>query len=186
MEELIIAIQELGQQTWMDYANVGATIVGILVSTIAVIVAVSVPKRIAREQNKIALFKQRYDLYVSFTKATAYIKILEISNITSKKEAVLKFLDFIGGHKMDGAHEESVRTEANTVLMQLVSDLGQIKYLFKLKSDDDLGVYAEDLVNLIKANDDQEYMKCLEKIKKSATTLRANMESILEKHLYIK
>ena len=70
--------------------------------------------------------------------------------------------------------------------MKLVSELGQIKYLFKLKSDDDLGVYAEDLVNLIKANDDQEYMKCLEKIKKSATTLRTNMESILEKHLYIK
>ena len=43
MEELIIAIQELGQQTWMDYANVGATIVGILVSIIAVIVAISVP-----------------------------------------------------------------------------------------------------------------------------------------------
>ena len=110
MEELIIAIQELGQQTWMDYANVGATIVSILVSTIAVIVAISVPKRIAREQNKIALFKQRYDLYLSFTKATAYIKILEISNITSKKEAVLKFLDFIGGRKMDVVHDESVRT----------------------------------------------------------------------------
>ena len=98
MEELIIAIQELGQQTWIDYANVGATIVSILVSTIAVIVAISVPKRIAREQNKIALFKQRYDLYLSFTKATAYIKILESSKylkvptLPQKRKLSLSFL----------------------------------------------------------------------------------------------
>lgn len=61
MEELIKAIEELGNLSWIDYAQLGLTIVTIIISALALFYAIKVPKRIAEDQNRIALFEKRYE-----------------------------------------------------------------------------------------------------------------------------
>ena len=43
IEELIIAIQSLGQRGWFDYIQLVATVTSIIISAIAVFVAVKIP-----------------------------------------------------------------------------------------------------------------------------------------------
>ena len=47
MEELIKAIQELGNLSWIDYVQLGLTIITIIISALALFYAIKVPKRIA-------------------------------------------------------------------------------------------------------------------------------------------
>ena len=56
MEELIKVIQELGNLSWIDYVQLVLTIITIIISALALFYAIKVPKRIAEDQNKIALF----------------------------------------------------------------------------------------------------------------------------------
>lgn len=60
MEELISAIQQLGQPGCIDYIQMIATVVSVVISGVALFYAISVPKKIASEQNKIALFEKRF------------------------------------------------------------------------------------------------------------------------------
>lgn len=55
--ELINAVEILGKPTWFDY-------VSILISLLAVGIAVYIPVRVANEQNKIALFDKRVEVYM--------------------------------------------------------------------------------------------------------------------------
>lgn len=63
MEELIKAIQDLGRYSCFDYIQFGVNIVSVVVSAIAVVIAIRIPKKIAKSQNDIDLFEKRYKLY---------------------------------------------------------------------------------------------------------------------------
>lgn len=84
MEELIKAIQELGNLSWMDYVQLVLTVVTIIISALALFYAIRVPKKIAEEQNRIALFEKRYEevkrIGLMFT---------EFDRIKSKTESIL-------------------------------------------------------------------------------------------------
>lgn len=96
MEDLIIAIQSLGQKDCFDYIQLGATVTSIIISAIAVFVAVRIPKQIAvqqnqmtkqiaDDQNRIALFEKRYKLYIliqNYLTCASHIKdITDINDI---------------------------------------------------------------------------------------------------------
>lgn len=85
MEDLIIAIQSLGQKDCFDYIQLGATVTSIIISAIAVFVAVRIPKQIADYQNRIALFEKRYRLYIliqNYLTCASHIKdITDINDI---------------------------------------------------------------------------------------------------------
>ena len=84
MEELIKAIEELGNLSWIDYVQLGLTIITIIISALALFYAIRVPKKIAEEQNRIALFEKRYEevkrIGLMFT---------EFDRIKSKTESIL-------------------------------------------------------------------------------------------------
>ena len=61
MGELIKAIQELGNLSWIDYIQLGLAFITIIISALALFYAIKVPKRIAEDQNRIALFDKRYE-----------------------------------------------------------------------------------------------------------------------------
>lgn len=63
MEDLIKAIQDLGQYTFLDYILFGANVISVIISAFALFAAIRVPKKIAENQNKIALFEKRYEMY---------------------------------------------------------------------------------------------------------------------------
>ena len=60
MKELISVLQELGQPGCIDYIQMIATVISVGISGAALFYAISVPKKIASEQNKIALFEKRF------------------------------------------------------------------------------------------------------------------------------
>lgn len=60
MKELISAIRELGQPGCIDYIQMIATVISVGISGAALFYAIRVPKKIASEQNKIALFEKRF------------------------------------------------------------------------------------------------------------------------------
>ena len=72
MEELISAIQQLGQPGCVDYIQMIATVVSVIISGAALFYAISVPKKIAREQNMISLYEKRYELFQCYEKCVAF------------------------------------------------------------------------------------------------------------------
>ena len=93
MEELIKAIQELGNLSWIDYVQLGLTIVTILISALALFYAIRVPKKIAEEQNKIALFDKRYEVFQLFERCVSFNKALQKSETEEemRKDCMLLF-----------------------------------------------------------------------------------------------
>lgn len=79
-KDLIDAISSLGDPNWLDYVQMITTCISIIISAIAVVMAVKVPKRIAEEQKKIDLFDKRFDAYSSFQKYEAFAIMLEGTN----------------------------------------------------------------------------------------------------------
>lgn len=96
-EELIKAIQELKQQyTYWDYIMFGADVISVIISAIALIAAINIPKKVAKSQNDIALFEKRYQLYevinhlVKYGKTLMKIKDLKNKNGTFRARNYLK------------------------------------------------------------------------------------------------
>ena len=79
MEELIEVIQGLKQPGCIDYIQLGSAIVSVIASIISVLVAIGVPKTIAENQNKIALFEKRYELFQFYRKCQSFL-YLELSS----------------------------------------------------------------------------------------------------------
>ena len=93
MEELIKAIEELGNLSWIDYVQFGLTIITILISAFALFYAVRVPKKIAEEQNKIELFDKRYEVFQLFERCVSFNKALQKSETVEdmRKDCMLLF-----------------------------------------------------------------------------------------------
>ena len=58
MEELIKAIYDLGQHTLEDHILFAVNVISVIISTLALIAAIRIPKQIAKSQNDIALFEK--------------------------------------------------------------------------------------------------------------------------------
>lgn len=61
--KLINVIRSLGQHDWFDYIHLLFAILGVLISAFAVWTAINIPKKIANNQDKIALFDKRIRYY---------------------------------------------------------------------------------------------------------------------------
>lgn len=166
-----------------DAISACAAWAAVIVSGIAIYFAIQAPKKIAEEQNKIALFEKRYEFYIAFTKSTAFIKAIELSNIKTKEEAKKSFIMSLSGKNVDDVGESDLEHQAMLVLYDVISVLGQAKYLFKLESDESLGIFSKDLIDLLKSENDEVFQSCYKKIKISAANTRAELNAIFEKHL---
>lgn len=166
-----------------DAISACAAWAAVIVSGIAIYFAIQAPKKIAEEQNRIALFEKRYEFYIAFTKSTAFIKAIELSNIKTKEEAKKSFIMSLSGKNVDDVGESDLEHQAMLVLYDVISVLGQAKYLFKLESDESLGIFSKDLIDLLKSENDEVFQSCYKKIKISAANTRAELNAIFEKHL---
>lgn len=166
-----------------DAISACAAWAAVIVSGIAIYFAIQAPKKIAEEQNRIALFEKRYEFYIAFTKSTAFIKAIELSNIKTKEEAKKSFIMSLSGKNVDDVGESDLEHQAMLVLYDVISVLGQAKYLFNLESDESLGIFSKDLIDLLKSENDEVFQSCYKKIKISAANTRAELNAIFEKHL---
>lgn len=166
-----------------DAISACAAWAAVVVSGLAIYFAIQAPKKIAEEQNRIALFEKRYEFYIAFTKSTAFIKAIELSNIKTKEEAKKSFIMSLSGKNVDDVGESDLEHQAMLVLYDVISVLGQAKYLFNLESDESLGIFSKDLIDLLKSENDEVFQSCYKKIKISAANTRAELNAIFEKHL---
>lgn len=74
MNELIVVLKELFQRDWLDKVAMFAPL---LLSSIAIYLAIYIPSRIAKQQNKIAIFKRRLDVYSELNKLKYFHLCLE-------------------------------------------------------------------------------------------------------------
>lgn len=77
MEDLIKAIQDLGQYTYWDYILFGVNVISAIVSVIALVFAIRLPIKIAKSQNDVALFEKRCECYVAVQTLLVCAKQLE-------------------------------------------------------------------------------------------------------------
>ena len=93
MNEIIEAINKLGETNCIDYVQLVATVVSVIISAIAVIYAVKVPKKIAEEQNKIALFEKRYEVFQLFERCVSFNIALQKSESVEdmRKDCMILF-----------------------------------------------------------------------------------------------
>lgn len=186
MEELVKAIQALGNPSQIDYIQLVLTIVSIIISATALFVAIFIPKKIAEEQNKIALFEKRYAFYITFTKSTAFVKVLERLNIQTKEEVLQYFIKFVGEKILDNTSQEIVKSESTLLLHKTIAVLGQAKYIFDLESDELLEKFSYDLIGLLQVKSDEDFLSCFNKLKSSSTNVYTNLDSVFEKQLCLK
>lgn len=92
LTELANIIQRVSlEPSWLDYTLLVVTSLATTISVIAIIVAINVPKKIAKEQNKIshqqteivkeqnkiALFEKKFDVYKAFIDLESYCSFME-------------------------------------------------------------------------------------------------------------
>lgn len=83
------------ENSWSAISAVGGW-VSAVISGVAIWFAVSIPKRIAQEQNKIALFEKRFSSYIVFLKYTSFADMLQqINTIKQLRQAfTLNFIEY--------------------------------------------------------------------------------------------
>lgn len=77
MNELTQAIQDLGKNNALDYIQFIANILSIVISAMALFVSVRVPNKIAKQQNSIALFEKRYEVFQFYEKCVAFTNAIK-------------------------------------------------------------------------------------------------------------
>ncbi len=154
--ELINSITCLGQPNWLDYIQVTASIISIIISALAVVMAVRIPKKIADKQDKIALFNKRFDSFSSFQKCQAFADLLKtMEDIDGYKISALHFLG-------DGENWAYETKNVKINLIQTSVKLQQLAFLFDNVDYKDVVmvfVSLKDFVFSLESTDNVEVLK---------------------------
>ena len=141
--KLINAITFLGYPNWLDYLQVFATIISVIISAIAVIMAVRIPKKIAEKQDKIALFNKRVDSFDSLQKCLAFADLVKtINKVDEYKVAALYFF----GNE-DDVQFKVEKIRANVIQVSVV--LQQLSFLFDDVDNNEVGDLFTSLKNFV-------------------------------------
>ncbi|MCI1958406.1 MAG: hypothetical protein LKJ25_02130 [Clostridia bacterium] len=122
--EIVQAINNLAKPRQFDYLTLGVAFLSIVISGIAIFVAIQVPNKIAKHQNKIALFEKRYEVYNKLLQFTAIVDVWEttfkIKNIDIKNliEPINSLSELLGN------------SNVYNMLINISLELCQFKYLF--------------------------------------------------------
>jgi len=130
--QIINAIKRLGHPNWLDYLQVIASIMSIIISALAVIMAVRIPKKIADKQDKIALFDKRFGAYQIFAKYSAFAE--QIKNTNGIENYRNEFVNMFGLNVMD----EFSGTIALGKLIQVSEPIKNAVFLFDNITDEEL------------------------------------------------
>ena len=102
MEELIHAIQNVGNPGWIDYVQLVVTSLSVLISVVALFYAIKVPKKIAEEQNKIALFEKRYEVFQLFERCVSFNQALQkAETVADMRKDCMIFFDELKYEEID-------------------------------------------------------------------------------------
>jgi len=127
IESLLKTIESLGQANWLDYLQVIASIVSIIISALTVVMAVKIPKKIAAKQDKIALFNKRFSSYSILQKYVLFASVIgKFQNSMESKiyMDMFRMIFFDGNIKIGESKNEIVE------LMNISIPLKHMPFLF--------------------------------------------------------
>lgn len=171
IDKLLETIELLGQPNWFDYLQVISSILSIIISAWAVIMAVKIPKKIAEKQDKISLFDKRFAAYDVFLRYEAFATgIVGIYDIKIYREGFMNmfFLD------------ESSEFEGNKAIYKIVqisTPLQHMPFLFENITDSEMGVLFSSMMNFVVA-----ISKNID-VEESKDRLVSNINTFKEKHI---
>lgn len=154
-----------------------ATWAGVVASTFAILVAIQIPKKIAIQQNKIALFEKRYEFYSMLSRCLAYANSIESAK--TSEEAQSSFLEMFCNKFLPGIPRDEFYKEVTPVIWSVKTTLEQGEYLFPFEMSKEMenistalfrtAFYYSNCDDFVKARD--EYLKqiscltCIDSIK---------------------
>jgi hypothetical protein len=102
--------------------------VGVIASAGAILVAIQIPKAIAEQQNKIALFEKRFEFYEAVQKCIGYSML--INNTLSSREAQYFFVSAFSGDPTSEIRGETLQEVARATTWKTMDVLERGKFLF--------------------------------------------------------
>ena len=127
LDSISKAIISLGQYSWMDYAHLVVSIIGIIISAYAIKIAVNVPEKIAQRQDKIALFDKRFAAYEVLEKCVIFANVIEKCQSGVDRKTYIGFfaVAFFNGNTDIVESENSI-----CELQQISAPLKHMTFLF--------------------------------------------------------
>lgn len=126
MEDLIKAIQDLGQYTYWDYILFGVNVISAIVSVIALVFAIRLPIKIAKSQNDVALFEKRCECYVAVQTLLACATQME--DAVNNRAVTLAFKIYIVSPEAIENNQEKMTLVAKMQQMQGVIISGEFLF----------------------------------------------------------
>lgn len=147
IEAIADAIQNTAKPGCIDWVSIGISLAGVVLSGIAIIVAVQVPKKIAKQQDKISLFEKRYECYTVIQKILVIGE--QIKPCTTKMAVVSAFRLWFGD-KNDFTKNENY-TKYVIILKSEEVKLGSGQFLFPEYDAEMLSEIINEAITLIEA-----------------------------------
>ena len=147
IEAIADAIQNIAKPGCIDWVSIGISLAGVVLSGIAIIVAVQVPKKIAKQQDKISLFEKRYECYTVIQKILVIGE--QIKPCTTKMAVVSAFRLWFGD-KNDFTKNENY-TKYVIILKSEEVKLGSGQFLFPEYDAEMLSEIINEAITLIEA-----------------------------------
>lgn len=182
MEELINAIQDLGEISWLDYVQLIATIISIIISAVAVFFAVKVPIRIAEEQNRIALFEKRSSFYFDFCRCISFCEALD--TVETKEQVRLMFYTIMSNETVDCELDE-IDKRITPLLMKMASILSAGDFLFNCRADKLLEPIIKDIIGILSSKTPEEFSDYRNRLKKAAAIAKEQLTPELTRALIL-
>ncbi len=169
--EITRAISCLGNPNWIDYVQIISSIISIIISAFAVIMAIRVPKEISNRQDQISLFDKRFAAYDIFLRYDAFTTgIDELEGIEIYREC---FMDMF-------FLEERTEFEFQKALFKLVqlsTPLQHMPFLFENITDSEMDMLFSSMFGFVSAiSNNSNVEECKER-------LVNNIKEFKEKHL---
>lgn len=119
------------ENSWSAISAV-ATWAGVAATTVAIIVAIQIPQRIADNENKIALFDKRYEVYDAITRCITFSDLIIAfgGEKLSTKELQELFISSFKGTTLFFSQEEPSKAMIKSSVLNVVTVLGKGELLF--------------------------------------------------------
>lgn len=120
---------------------------GVLASSIAIYVAIQIPKKIAERQDKVALFEKRFELYNTLYKCRNFS--VDLSKNENSFKVFASFLGVLDHQFAVNYSDRDLVEKIIPVLGKTITVLRQGKFLFDFDLDKELNVIADSLLDIM-------------------------------------
>jgi len=131
-------------------------------SFIAILVAIQIPKKIAEQQNRIALFEKRHTFYYTFCRCISFCEGLD--SVQSKDAVRMMFYTMLSDDHTNRSLAE-INERITPLEIKIGFILSQGEYLFDCEKTSLLEPLAMGIVNMLHTKTPEEFSDCRTRLK---------------------